>query len=451
MKLRIKHHRIFELILILLSINANSVFSQWRAVKISSSTDIQAVSENFRRASIWSSRKLDRFSNDVLYGQPVFKNGVKFNDSTVQTTAFSSSTAYAVLSATQTFTGGNTFTGNSGQYGLTVSSGVSLAGLLYSNNGNIGIGTTSPITTLEIYKATSNTYWDEGIKVVRGSIPTQYGMINAWQGALRFAGVVEGGGDSGVIWFERHNAGSGTPSVSMVIGATGNVGIGTTAPGTKLDVVGGALIDSSMTVNGGYYGDGANLTGVIQSTATGTYPLSITGTVPAASVSAGNLGGSVQASSVALAGFYSDAGVRANLGLAVGTNVQAWDADLDDLADGSLTGSKIGSGVPSANIAAGALDLIASMTASSGTINGDFSATGTIDMGLVFVSSSSSVATTGVTATCAAGYKVLSAVGWCNNGNTAPLYYWLGSETTGEVACASATNNLVKIRCARFK
>ena len=35
---------------------------------------------------------------------------------------------------------------------------------------------------------------------------------------------------------------------------------------------------------------------------------------------------------------------------------QATDTDLDDLADGSLTGSKIGDGVPAANIAAGTMD-----------------------------------------------------------------------------------------------
>lgn len=41
---------------------------------------------------------------------------------------------------------------------------------------------------------------------------------------------------------------------------------------------------------------------------------------------------------------------RVSLGLVIGTHVQAWDADLDDLADGSLTGSKIGAGINAANI-----------------------------------------------------------------------------------------------------
>jgi len=104
-----------------------------------------------------------------------------------------------------------------------------------------------------------------------------------------------------------------------------------------------------------YYGDGSALTGVAAAL------------VPAAGVQNGILGVNVVASSVGLSGFYNAPPVRANLGLAIGTNVQAWDADLDDLADGSLTGSKVGSGVPAANIADGSLG--ANVLASSAAVN----------------------------------------------------------------------------------
>lgn len=47
---------------------------------------------------------------------------------------------------------------------------------------------------------------------------------------------------------------------------------------------------------------------------------------------------------------------RTNLGVAIGSDVQAWDADLDDLADGTLSGSKVGTGIAGDNITDGSID-----------------------------------------------------------------------------------------------
>lgn len=47
----------------------------------------------------------------------------------------------------------------------------------------------------------------------------------------------------------------------------------------------------------------------------------------------------------------STSAMRTTLGVAIGSNVQAYDTDLDDLADGTLTGSKVGTGVPDASVA----------------------------------------------------------------------------------------------------
>lgn len=49
------------------------------------------------------------------------------------------------------------------------------------------------------------------------------------------------------------------------------------------------------------------------------------------------------------------AAFRTSLGLVIGTDVQAYDADLADLADGTLTGSKVGTGIAAGNITSGTL------------------------------------------------------------------------------------------------
>ena len=65
-------------------------------------------------------------------------------------------------------------------------------------------------------------------------------------------------------------------------------------------------------------------------------------------------------------GSADNAAIRSNIGLAIGTNVQAYDADLADLADGTLTGSKVGT-VALATMASG-VELPASILSSTQTL-----------------------------------------------------------------------------------
>ena len=94
------------------------------------------------------------------------------------------------------------------------------------------------------------------------------------------------------------------------------------------------------------------------------------GTLTGSKVGTGINAANITTNSVAIAnggtGATNATTARSNLGLAIGTNVQAYDADLDDLADGSLSGSKIGTGINAANITSGVFNAPSYVVASNG-------------------------------------------------------------------------------------
>ncbi len=190
--------------------------------------------------------------------------------------------AGGIMAGQLTNTSSVTITGNGGgAYGLQVSSNVSLAGSLYTANGNIGIGTATPVTRLELYNSAVNE--DTTIRV-----SNQAGV--GYAAALRLAnaagidwGINAGGsgrGDylnSALAIFENT---PGHTGARLIIKQEGNVGIGTTGPSYRLHVSSGAgEAGTVMAVSTGatnlfwvagdgahalkYYGDGSGLTGVI--------------------------------------------------------------------------------------------------------------------------------------------------------------------------------------------
>ena len=114
--------------------------------------------------------------------------------------------------------------------------------------GNVGIGITSPAAKLDLYSVTDLGSTANGIRVNRPASYGQYGyleyLVSSDQTVL--GSVYSGGGASafGQLYFRQHS--STTSRDAMVIKADGNVGIGTTSPGYKLQVNG------DIYANGGY-------------------------------------------------------------------------------------------------------------------------------------------------------------------------------------------------------
>jgi hypothetical protein len=135
------------------------------------------------------------------------------------------------------------------------------------SSGNVGIGTSSPDSSLHVYKAATSAeavllHLQNGgsgsaiatLKIGEGSPESQYGVLGHYgvDNSFRIGAVAS---SSAYMSFHTGNIGSTNLSTNerMRIDSSGNVGIGTSSPSQKLEVNGGILSGSSTSTTAGIY------------------------------------------------------------------------------------------------------------------------------------------------------------------------------------------------------
>jgi hypothetical protein len=148
-------------------------------------------------------------------------------------------------------------------------SSVGTAAMIIKNNGNVGIGTTSPDAIFHVAKASSGGIGGQVVidnpasstlgNTAEISFLTDAGASGAGTRNARILAVNENAGN-GAARMEFHTWNGGTSDVRMLISNGGNVGIGSTSPGFKLDV-NGNIYASSMSLGTTYNGFPLNVNG----------------------------------------------------------------------------------------------------------------------------------------------------------------------------------------------
>jgi len=121
-----------------------------------------------------------------------------------------------------------------------------------TSGGNVGIGTTSPSVKLHVFNSAvspaggysvADIVIEESAEAALGIIGTTYSSIYFGDAGTALAGAIVYNHGSDLLDFRTNGN-----STKMVINSSGNVGIGTTNPGAKLDVRGGSDGDAMISM-----------------------------------------------------------------------------------------------------------------------------------------------------------------------------------------------------------
>ena len=121
--------------------------------------------------------------------------------------------------------------------------------LFLATSGNVGIGTTTPDKKLSV-QVTNSININDGLSVSRGPTPAASGTIFGFRLKSDASGIYRGA-------LTMQNGG-GSETEALTVSNTGNVGIGETVPGAKLDIVGNGT-NYGLEVNNTSTGDGINI------------------------------------------------------------------------------------------------------------------------------------------------------------------------------------------------
>ncbi len=138
---------------------------------------------------------------------------------------------------------------------LSTAAGGGSAQMYISSGGNVGIGTTSPMSKLSVEGADSNMAWIKssyagGVSLtIEGTHDSAIPLVQLWdRGAGGGVWNLESGRQNGS--FSIYGA-SGGPGQVFTINSSGNVGVGTTTPAEKLTVNGTIQFGGTSSLTGG--------------------------------------------------------------------------------------------------------------------------------------------------------------------------------------------------------